>query len=381
MAEGVQKKTQRVRKFLEDDADVPTSQTLVPKPTPPSVVDRRPAFVATKKKADSPKKAPRQRPPPGYPAEPAGRGPQSRNWVFTHFGDGFSLDTVIASSNGGVTFCCGQKERCPKTQRLHFQGYLQCAKQQRGSWIRNILGAGAYCRAAVGDDVSNVAYTTKEDTRVEGPWSYGERKAAAAGPGARSDLLGVKRLLDAGTSLVDVARADDSFAPVIRSLRSLQWYENHTAPARSVHTIALVFWGSTGTGKSTLAHRLAPYLGQRSYQLAQQKGSGLYWDGYRPGDVVIIDEMDGSRCTPKFFNELCDQFPMQIPVHGGQCQFNSRYVIFTSNIHPARWWPNANTPGAVQRRMMIFPAFTKQDKVQFRRLLKRTPGVSPFLRL
>lgn len=266
-----------------------------------------------------------------------------------------------------VTYVVLQKERAPTTGKYHFQGYLQVDPRKRFSAVKKALPDGAHIEVARGSSDANEAYCSKPESRVEGPWRRGEIRTMAGTKGGRSDILAVKQQLQAGSSLITIAKQDTSFSTVMHSLRSLQWFELQVQPKRTDESIAFVIWGSTGSGKSRFAHLMAEYLSPMgAYQVPYVKGSGLYWDGYVQNTVPIIDEMDGSRMDPKFFNELVDRYAKSVPIHGGSVQFNSKYLIFTSNKHPSKWWPNAQTPGAVRRRMIILPVFTKAPRTTWK---------------
>lgn len=69
-----------------------------------------------------------------------------------------------------------QREICPSSDRLHWQGYLVLAKKSTLSWLKNNIDSGAHWEKAKGDVQSNVRYCTKDESRVPGttPVEIGE---------------------------------------------------------------------------------------------------------------------------------------------------------------------------------------------------------------
>ena len=203
----------------------------------------------------------------------------------------------------------------------------------------------AYCTPSKGRD-------TIDPTFIEGPEIYGSPKHQ----GERSDLLEVARDVQSGHSLKRVAL--DHPVEYIKFSTGIQRLKALTAPIRRDETIAFVFYGAGGSGKSSFASCLATYLSVTGiFHLPLAKGSGLYFDGYDSGDVVIIDEFKGNRMQPTFFNALIDRQPIQVPIHGGTTPFNSKYVLITTNVHPMLWWPNLEFKRSLRRRLIIFPIF------------------------
>lgn len=313
------------------------------------------------KSASSARKAAPVDPPQG--TKDAFRDPQCRHAVFTLNNYKGLPDASLFPHATFVVF----SEEIGDKGTPHIQGYVQFGRQVRISMFTKHLRAAqgfhaVYTACARGSDEENVAYCTKEEGRLGGPYWFqqDQRRAISGVKGGRNDILAVKKEMESGKSLGELVCTDASASTIVRNLRGLQFMEANISPRRTNPTLAIVLWGSTGCGKSTTARALAEYLGgRRHFPVAYQKGSGLYFDGYRLREVPIFDEMDGSRCDPKFFNMLCDSQPMTVPIHGGSANFNSPYAVFTTNKHPSRWWPNAQTPGAVRRRMIILPVFVK----------------------
>lgn len=123
----------------------------------------------------------------------------------------------------------------------------------------------------------------KEDTRLEGPWVYGEEPKQ----GHRTDLVAFKAAIDAGAT--DKELSDSHFGEWLRYNKSVDKYRLHHLPARDWQTTVQVYYGATGTGKSRRARYEA---GDKAYYLTNT-GDNLWWDGYCGQENVVIDEFYG----------------------------------------------------------------------------------------
>ncbi len=63
-----------------------------------------------------------------------------------------------------------QQERCPSTERLHFQGRVSLKQKKRATEICKD-GLQFHFSVTSKENKNNDFYVTKEDSRVEGPWS------------------------------------------------------------------------------------------------------------------------------------------------------------------------------------------------------------------
>jgi len=85
-----------------------------------------------------------------------------------------------------VKYCVGQKERCPTTERIHFQLYVEVDPRQRLSTLRRWLPR-LHVENRNGTQARAIEYVTKEETRMEEPFEYGE-KSTIERAGQRTDL-------------------------------------------------------------------------------------------------------------------------------------------------------------------------------------------------
>ncbi len=191
--------------------------------------------------------------------------------------------------------------------------------------------------------------------RLEGPWTYGNDDGVPETQGQRSDLAGVKRRLDEGASLVDIA--DEFPSDFIRYSKGIREVKRLKAPHRNWEMEVIVLYGPTGTGKTRW---VVDSYGEDLYSVPDSKSSGTYWDDYDGQETVLIDEMYGKRFSHGFLLRLLDRYQFTVPVHGSSVNFSSRRIVMTSNTHPREWYHAMyqNHPGMffehgpLQRRMV-----------------------------
>lgn len=236
-------------------------------------------------------------------------------------------------------------------ENFHFQGYIECNGVHRWTALKELPGLEhAWFAIRRGDQASAIKYCSKQDeTHLEGPFVFGE----PARQGARSDLLDIQIKLDNKVPLLQLQ--NDHFASCARHGKFFKEYKRtHTRPRNKKTTVWLII-GPSGRGKSNFADSMARAMGT-TYKVPPKKGSGLYFDDYDGQDCMIIEEMNGDKMTPEFFNELCDRYEMVIPVHGSAGhQFVSKHLFITTNYHPKFWWKkrNANQIYQTTRRIDI----------------------------
>lgn len=112
-----------------------------------------------------------------------------------------------AFSDAAIRYVIVNIERCPTTQRVHWQGYMELTRPMRFTTIQQlipILGT-AHFEPRFGTQDEAVSYCSKTETRIDGvnrPYVYGQR---APGQGYRSDLESLTEALVSGKSQREIA--------------------------------------------------------------------------------------------------------------------------------------------------------------------------------
>jgi len=282
---------------------------------------------------------------------------KAKNWVFTLN----NYDGLLDPSLWDRCLYCIYQEEIGDNGTPHLQGFMQYSSRVTMPFLARLSGLEqAHFEVANGSPESNIHYCSKPlpgcacekcvlAISLGGPYVYGE--VSGVTQGKRTDLSRLQAALDSGAPLPEIYRSH--FSTMSRVEKFAINYRRITTAPRNFATQVWVLCGAPGTGKTRTAWLLASSLGS-VYNVPMQKQSGLYWDDYGGQDCVILDEFGGDRCTPKFFNQLCDRYPFTVPIHGGGGhQFVSRYVFLTTNYPPRQWWPNAQAAsvGALLRRI------------------------------
>lgn len=293
----------------------------------------------------------------------SGRGSQVRNICFTiNRGEREEDELLLLDFNHPtwhhVKFCIYQREM---GEHEHFQGYMEFTQPKAYSAIHRMDGmerahfekrygtakqAAHYCMKPVeGCDCQHCRSEAESPTKIEGPWSFGEMSQQ----GQRADVLEIKRAIDRGVSLKRIACDEDMFPTWIKMPKNFETYKRLSTQPRRRKPVVILFIGPSGTGKTRTACNIARQIGP--YFLVPPKHSGFWCDDYGQEPVFIIDEMDGHRMSPTFFNQLVDWEPMNVPCHGtAGHQFTSPYVFITTNYHPKFWW-RKRSPDQVKQTM------------------------------
>lgn len=267
--------------------------------------------------------------------EPLTNATRCRNWVFTlnNFVDSLTIthevffEGLLNDQSNDMSYVVYQHE-VGQQGTDHLQGYMEFSKQQRFSAIKRLMPS-AHWEKRRGTQKQAEDYCSKEESRVAGPWRFGQAKAQ----GTRTDIEGAKRILDTGGTLRDCADAD--FLTFCKYHKAFDRYKTDITAVRSWEMDVKVYWGDAGTGKTRKAHEDNPG--------AYFKPTGDWWDGYNGEECVILDDFYG-QMQWGFLLKLLDRYPLRVPFKGGFHQFTSKRIIFTSNVDITDWYKYAENP-------------------------------------
>lgn len=259
-----------------------------------------------------------------------------RNWCFTVFGESKQwIDEnkrVSAKEIDGpvlprfkleqVQYMVHQFEKCPKTGRLHIQGYVQFKSAKKMSALKR-LHSGAHWDVRQGTHDQARNYCMKSETQVEGPFEFGIPKDDQ---GKRSDLDHLEDLIKHGAS--DQMISQVAFKPFIKYHRGIdKWRQCQFIKREEMPRVEIIY-GPSGCGKTRSVYDKHGY--DNVYSVIDPK----WWDGYRQQEAVLFDEVDFSERPVREWLQILDRYPHQVQVKGGFVHLNSPFIyIISSNRH------------------------------------------------
>lgn len=268
---------------------------------------------------------------------PPQRVQRSKNWVFT-LNNPVNYD-LPERWRPYCSFAVWQLE-LSSSGTPHLQGYVRFFVKKRLQACKGICSQ-AHWEPRLGTHAEAKAYCQKEDTRVEGPWLYGDDPS----PGTRSDLAEVKKAIESGMSLRQIAKKH--FKLCAKYFNFFSKYHMMCMKPRNARPEIYIVFGTSGIGKTRAAREAFPN--------AFWKPKNSWWDGYGFEPTVVFDEFYGWLPFDTLLRIL-DWYPLIVETKGSSCHFQSYRFVFTSNVHPRDWYPKLSDTrlDALKRRIGEF---------------------------
>jgi len=188
-------------------------------------------------------------------------------------------------------------------------------------------------------------YCNKEETRIEGPWSFGIKPARlnVKGDLARrnKDLItmGAEKALEAGlVSVKDYGRVKSN----------IDLYLNCTTKMDHLESLDNDWiYGEPGVGKTRMATTQHPNY--------YEKDKSKYWNGYTNQEVVLIDDLEKDETFMLgILKKICQHKAFMAEDKFGQMrQIRPKKIIVTSNFHYRDIWIEEVDRKAIGRRFNV----------------------------
>ncbi len=258
----------------------------------------------------------------------------SRSWVFTLNNPGGPLDFDPFDR---IRYAIYQRESGARNTE-HYQGYIELSSPATLRFMQRVI-PGAHFERRRGTRQQARDYARKEETRIGTVVEFG---TWTGGQGTRSDLIAVRRRIDAGDSEIEIA--EQFFGTWCRNYRAFNRYKRLKLSKSNPTPIVTVIWGPTGVGKSRYCFD--------KYPNAYWKMPNSWWCGYEGQSVIILDDFYGWLPLSMFLR-LLDRYPVLMETKGGQTTRTTEEIIITSNRPPEEWykWPTEEIRLALLRRI------------------------------
>ena len=252
---------------------------------------------------------------------------ETKLWCFTSYNENpFMFDYEVCEYLGY------ERETCPKSGRLHWQGFVYLNDRVSLKKIDKVLiqlhpvekeiYKPVHREPMRGSFKQNVKYCSKDGNFVE----FGEKPSQ----GQRVDLLLLRDEINQGTSVKKIRqRTPVKYHQYGRTLDKLA-DDLLIDDERDFMTKGIWYWGPSGKGKSKKSREGLPQNMRYSYP-----NDGGWWDLYKQQDTVIIDDYDGVEIPFKQLLKMVDRYDYQVKRRNlPPIQFRSKTVIITCSKHP-----------------------------------------------
>lgn len=302
---------------------------------------------------------------------------RSRNWCFTifiHDEDGNNVDRTTFNTQldefmpinkkiDEAEYLVYQYEFCPRTERLHIQGYMQFVNSRSLGGVKKLLTKwsgekGPHLEIANGTPEENRTYCTKLESRAignTGPFEFGDCPVGDV----KTDMVRAWEMFRDGGGRITtelthkylnyVTLYGKKWKEIYEDLKYENWVQREIYSPPEV----IVLWGATGTGKS----RKALDEGAMSIH------ANLAWPfaEYRGQKTVVFDDYRG-EFSIGYFLKLIDGHAMTVPLmYVGNKPWVPTKIYITSNKHPKEWYPklDGESYNAMTRRFTKMEYFPK----------------------
>jgi len=258
---------------------------------------------------------------------------QGRHWLLTIPEEDYVPDANLPT---GVQYVKGQLEEGEGGFR-HFQVLASFIRKVRTRTVRDVFGGRAHCELSRSSAANE--YVWKELSRIGEPFEFGQQVFN------RNAATDWDRVWD----LAKEGKIEEIPAHIrITSYRTLRTIRADYAQPQAMERVCNVYCGTTGTGKSRRAWAEA---GLDAYP---KDPRSKFWDGYRDQRHVVIDEFRGDIALSHILRWL-DRYPCLVEIKGSSTSLVATSVWITSNLHPSKWYPDADqeTVDALFRRLNI----------------------------
>lgn len=230
----------------------------------------------------------------------------------------------------------------------HYQGYIEFISQRPIKRMSKLAAlARAHLEPRMGTQKQAIDYCQKEETRIDGPWTFGTPRKQ----GERRDLMDLIEMVKQGVSTATMMMSHPGTMARYRKFTTdyrealleekakdqYQKWKNMTTDPKPPMRHVTVLVGYTGTGKTSYVYNR--YALSDIYKWSGSGGSkdSLWFDGYTGQKVLVLDDFYGQIRISLLLNML-DNYPCQLQVKGGHIWLVADEIFITSNDEPCDWY-------------------------------------------
>lgn len=217
---------------------------------------------------------------------------------------------------------------------LHLQGYCELREQERLNAVKALLGGdqNVHIERRRGSAQQAINYAKKDETRVGGPYEYGE----PANPGKRTDLKKFKDAVMAGKRKRELV--DDHYSVLARHPKFYDTLNMLNRPKRQEPLEVHLLYGETGTGKTKSV--MDAHEDDDDFYPAPLNNGTMWYDTFDGHRKVLLDDFAGASSHISLVSllRLLDRYAVMVPTKGSHTWWLPTQVYITTNILPRDWY-------------------------------------------
>lgn len=267
----------------------------------------------------------------------------SIKWVFTINNYTDETTAKLETAASFMRYLVYGKEIAPSTGTPHLQGFLYLRKKTRLNAVKNLIQCEtAHLEIAKGSAEQAADYCKKDKNFKEFGICPKEGSTTTQEKWENAYTAAKENRLD------DIPR--DLYIRYMRTFETIAL--RYREDVCSLDTFDFHWYhGDTGTGKSVTARNTYPnhYL----------KGLNKWWDGYRTGQAVIIEEWHPMEkgledAMGHYLKQWCDHHPFPAEVkHGFIGKIRPESIVITSNYTMEECFHDPKVLEPLQRRIKV----------------------------
>jgi hypothetical protein len=236
-----------------------------------------------------------------------------------------------------ASYIVGQSEKCPSTDKIHQQCYVESIQRHTQSALikkltKHFGDIKFHVEPCIATQQKNIAYCTKPESRVSTDlmFEYGDKMCQ----GERNDLVELTANVMEGASDEAILELNptwlryDRFINKIRSTKLSKFAK----VLRDVNIILV--HGPPGVGKSRYVWERIERLGQDFYQPPPPKNGNYWFDGYTGEDTLWLEDIQFYKIDRSLILRILDRYPLKIETKGGVSHAAWKTVYITTNDSP-----------------------------------------------
>lgn len=225
------------------------------------------------------------------------------------------------SSLEHIKYFIFQREKGHETGTVHIQAFISFTCSQRFSRIKKYFPT-AHIEKCKGSNTQCRDYCSKSDTRVSGPYEYGQ----FAEERARTDYKEFLELAQEGTSDTELGKLFPTlFLKHIGNIEKIRESYRHDMLCNEFRKIDVTYiYGPPRTGKT---YSVINKYGMKNVHLVRIYRSGMF-DTYFGQDVMCFDEFN-SQIKITEMNAYLDVYALSLPArfYDRQASYTKFYII------------------------------------------------------